>query len=288
MKMKVTFLLIFLLYILFIKKMTMSSSRIHIFNIKNNKILTLKVIQETPVVKAKVIKIFSLCNQIGGCDVFDMFSFLPFCEFRVGHIYTIKRWDKTKPRFTGTIIKDFAIYRDTYWFAAGFEMNFKNGFYHGFYKIDVLINSNEIEYRGYFYNGLPHRYVEENLNGPNPSFKKLELKKGRLYGQAEIVRNGNNSTRQSDTSTYLFSYPEKPSRLITYHMNGLRNGVEKVWNGDTNTITSLPFKNNKEHGFAVYKNMETGLTIREMYRNGSKVTPLKHPNIVFRNKIKIY
>jgi hypothetical protein len=254
------------------------SSLIHIFNNANEKILTLNVIQETPKVIAKVIRIHCLYNQIVGWKIvgaFDNFNF-PFQAYKVGHIYTIKGWDKTQPRFTGTIIKEFSVYHDStqyQYFAAGFQFNFKNGVYHGPFQIEVSKNYNNYKYKGFFYNGLPHRYIEEKIltSVKEEYYKRVEFKNGHIHGQCESYLNRNSA---------------QESLFISFYKNDILNGVYKKW--EYEIFTLRPYKNNKINGLFIYKNLDTGFTQKEMFRNGVSIPNQRPLNVVLKSKIKIY
>jgi hypothetical protein len=259
--------------------MSSSSSQIQIFNNRNEKILTLKVIQETPTVKAKVIRIHCLYNQIVGWKIvgaFDNFNF-PFQAYKVGHIYTIKGWDKTQHRFTGTIIKEFSAYHNStqyQYFAAGFQFNFKNGVYHGPFQVEVSRDYNNYKYKGFFYNGLPHRYIEEKIYTlVREYYKRLEFKNGHIHGKCE--------------SRYFNRNSAQESLSISYYKNDILNGIYKRWEYEIFTLRL--YKNNKINGLLIYKNFNTGLTQKEMFRNGVSIPNQKRPfSILLKNKIKIF
>jgi hypothetical protein len=258
----------------------MSSSLIRIFNRRKEIFLTLKLIQETPSVKVKVIKFDKLINQ--NDDIYDIYfcDIFPFNDFEVGHTYTITKWDKTQLFFTGTIIKDMG---KNQWNnnSSSFNIEFKNGNFHGKYTIDYLQSNKIYECKCYFFNGIPHRYVEEKgiCNGITFLHIKHKIKKGRLYGETESFSLYINEMNNDHT---VF-------KTITFFRNNLFHGVQKrwYWKSNANTFSYLSYKNDKKHGKCIRIDDFSGPSRRNFYIHDTTTKTLSK-NINGINKIKIF
>jgi antitoxin component YwqK of YwqJK toxin-antitoxin module len=259
--------------------MSLSSlSLIQIFDNNKEKILLLEVIPTTFEVKAKVIKFYVEMFSDDDSSNYIPYSSNPYICFKVGHTYTILNWDKTRTRFTGTIIKDWEIDENNNY--SSFKIEFKNGRFHGSYRVDCLKGDDKIESNCYFYNGMCHRYIKENRSrgGVTQEYTIMEFKKSYQHGKTEkfLLKNG-----------FFF-------KSISFFKNGLLHGVDKFWDMDCQYFCYSPYKNNKRHGLHIRLSLCSDFSEKIFYKHDEEITTVntyfKNREGFFnkKNKIKIY